>query len=122
MQVVLYRTSFVLLVFNNTLYDTKHKKKRETAKRARSWGEIASHVLRIAGTFCVICVLWSLWISTSVSEWLALWSVPGIRWKDITIFVPALIVAFVVLAWSGASLWTENLSGPIVVTFTSVIT
>src|SRR5438552_16092167 len=108
MQVVLYRTSFVLLVFNNTLYDTKHKKKREIAKRARTWGEIASLALRIAGTFCVICVLWSLWISTSVSEWLALWSVPGITWKDITLLTSALIGAVVVLLSVGANSRTDN--------------
>ena len=109
---VLFWTLFGLLVVINTLYEAKHKKKREIAKRARTWGEIASLALRIAGTFCVICVLWSLWISTSVSEWLALWSVPGITWKDITLLTPALIGAVVVLMWVGATSRTENPSGP----------
>jgi hypothetical protein len=109
---VLFWTLFGLLVVINTFYDAKHGRKREMAKRARTWGEIASLALRTAGTFCVICVLWSLWISTSVSEWLALWSIPGITWKDITILAPALIGAVGVVVWAGATSRTENQRGP----------
>src|SRR6266705_4665427 len=109
---VLFWTLFGLLVVINTLYEAKHGREREMAKRARTWGETASLALRTAGTFCVICVLWSLWISTSVSEWLSLWSVPGITWKDITILGPALIGAIIVAGWAGATSRTENQRGP----------
>jgi D-alanyl-lipoteichoic acid acyltransferase DltB (MBOAT superfamily) len=109
---VLFWTLFGLLVVINTLYEAKHGRKREMAKRTQTWGEIVSLALRTVGTFCVICVLWSLWISTSVSEWLSLWSVPGITWKDITILAPALIGAIIVAGWAGATSRTENQRGP----------
>jgi D-alanyl-lipoteichoic acid acyltransferase DltB (MBOAT superfamily) len=109
---VLFWSLFGLLVIINTLYEAKHGRKREMAKRAQTWGEIVSLALRTVGTFCVICVLWSLWISTSVSEWLSLWSVPGITWKDITILGPALIGALIVAGWAGATSRTEKQSGP----------
>src|SRR5207247_2663518 len=42
----------------------------------------------------------------------AIWSVPGITWKDITILTPALIGAVVVLVWAGATSGAENLNVP----------
>jgi len=35
--------------------------------------ELLKTGLRIAGTFSVICILWSLWTCESLSDWLALW-------------------------------------------------
>jgi D-alanyl-lipoteichoic acid acyltransferase DltB (MBOAT superfamily) len=103
---------FGLIVVINTLYEAKEGSKRATIKRARTWRETGWLALRIVGTFCVICVLWSLWISTSISEWLSLWSVPGITWKDVTILVPTLIGGMVVVVWAAAASRMEKLSGP----------
>jgi D-alanyl-lipoteichoic acid acyltransferase DltB (MBOAT superfamily) len=109
---ILFWTLFGLLVVINTLYEAKHGRKREIGKHAQTWGDIASLGLRIAGTFCAICLLWSLWVSTSVSEWLSLWSVPGITWKDVSVLGPALIGAAVLALWAGATSRAERASSP----------
>src|SRR5690606_32011480 len=41
------------------------------------WRELSTLSMRVAITFSVICVLWSLWTSASIAEWLAMWSVIG---------------------------------------------
>jgi hypothetical protein len=47
---------------------------RHLGRRVRDPRETAGRALRVAATFCFFCVLWSLWNSDSISEWLALWS------------------------------------------------
>jgi D-alanyl-lipoteichoic acid acyltransferase DltB (MBOAT superfamily) len=107
---ILFWTLFGLLVVINTIYEAKHGRKRETGQGAKTWRNSVSLALRIVGTFCVICVLWSLWVSTSVSEWLSLWSVPGISWKDVSILTPALIGAAAVAMWAGAAWRADRVS------------
>jgi len=62
------------LVVANSLYEAKYGRARSLGRRTRTLAENLSLGLRTAGTFASICVLWSLWNSESVSEWLALWS------------------------------------------------
>lgn len=61
-----------LLVLVNSLYEAKHGRERRIAERARGPRAIALHATRVAGTFAVICVLWAIWSSESLSEWWAL--------------------------------------------------
>ncbi|HEY6206987.1 MAG TPA: hypothetical protein VIW21_12555, partial [Chthoniobacterales bacterium] len=90
---VLFWSLFGAVVAANTLYDAKvaGRKKAATA-RDRSFRQIALHTLRIMGVFSVICLLWSIWISTSLGEWVSLWNVPAPTWNDIK-FVTAVLLA-----------------------------
>jgi hypothetical protein len=61
------------LVVWNSLREAKQSRARSLGKRARTLRESAALSLGTAGTFVFICVLWSLWNSASLSEWLSLW-------------------------------------------------
>ncbi|MGH9464589.1 MAG: hypothetical protein ACRD0X_03015 [Thermoanaerobaculia bacterium] len=66
-----------LLMIFNSLYETRHPRAR--GRRARVWTprNLVSQAAGIVFTFTFICVLWSLWTSESLAEWLAMWSFLG---------------------------------------------
>jgi len=74
---VLFWSILGLLVVANSLYETKYGRRRTLRKPQWSFASIAPLTLRIAGTFTAICVLWSLWTCTSLSEWISLWHFTG---------------------------------------------
>jgi hypothetical protein len=78
--------------------------------RERSVGQIALHTLRIMGVFCVICVLWSIWISTSLAEWASLWTVAGPTWQDAKVLLPALLGGIALAAWGALAAGKEELT------------
>lgn len=64
--------ALAVLLAVNTLYETRSGKKR--AAVPRPWGVAAAlTALQTGVTFTVICVLWSLWTSASLGDWLGLW-------------------------------------------------
>jgi hypothetical protein len=60
-----------VLVLANALHEARRGRQRSLGKRRWS----AALALRTVGTFCAICVLWSLWSTESVAEWVAMWRV-----------------------------------------------
>jgi hypothetical protein len=72
---ILFWSLLAMLVIANTLYDTRHTKKRTLGQRALSIQDISLQALRTAGTFSVMAVLWSLWSSDSITDWIGLLSV-----------------------------------------------
>lgn len=58
-----------LLVVRASLKEMRTPRSR--ALSARGWS--ASRAVRTVGTFTVLCVLWSLWSSESIMEWLWIW-------------------------------------------------
>jgi hypothetical protein len=80
---VLFWSVLTVFVLGNILYEAKYGRKRTLGKRSWNWSEFIVRTLRTVGVFSIICVLWSLWASSSVSEWLSLWvaakvTVPGV--------------------------------------------
>jgi D-alanyl-lipoteichoic acid acyltransferase DltB (MBOAT superfamily) len=108
---VLFWSVFGALVAVNTLYDSRSAKKGATRSGGGSFGQIALHTLRIVGVFCVICLLWSIWISTSISEWVSLWAVPGPTWKDVSILAPAFLGGIALAAWGAIAARREEPAG-----------
>ncbi|PYL10351.1 MAG: hypothetical protein DME34_00720 [Verrucomicrobia bacterium] len=107
---VLFWSVFGALVAANTVYDAKNAgRKKSTALRQRSFVGIALHTLRIIGVFSVICLLWSIWISTSLSEWMSLWAIPGPTWKDVTVLAPAFVGGVVLALWGALAARNEEL-------------
>jgi D-alanyl-lipoteichoic acid acyltransferase DltB (MBOAT superfamily) len=107
---VLFWSVFGALVAANTVYDAKTAgRKKITAPRQRSFAHIAVHTLRIIGVFSVICLLWSIWISTSLSEWISLWAVPGPTWKDVTVLAPVLLGGVALALWGALVARKEEL-------------
>ena len=71
---VLFWSSLALLVLANSLYEAKYGRKRVLVKRAATVSEIVSKTLIATGIFVVMTILWSMWISPSLSEWFSLLS------------------------------------------------
>jgi hypothetical protein len=61
------------LVVANSLWEQKHGRQRAIALGTISWPKAIGIGLKTLATFTVICVLWSLWNSESLSEWLTVW-------------------------------------------------
>lgn len=84
------------LVVGNSLYEARHAGGKALGKTVRTFRGSAVLALRTAATFSVICILWSLWTSESLSAWLSLWTpvrqVANVDFKSIT---PLLMVAAV---------------------------
>ncbi|MCI0731149.1 MAG: SGNH/GDSL hydrolase family protein [Chloroflexi bacterium] len=92
-QDLLFWFILALLVVANTLYEAKRGRKRTLGQRSLSMGDIAGLALRSAATFGLMAVLWSLWSSDSIRDWISLLSVVEVNWENIA----ALILVFLVI-------------------------
>lgn len=89
---VLFWAGIGLFVLLTALYEVKHGRKRSLVKRAASWGEIVGRTLRAAGLFVTMMVLWSLWISPSLAEWVSLWSGVQVSWSGVVATLVGIVV------------------------------
>jgi len=95
------------LVVVNTIYEAKHGRKRTLGQGAWSMKDIAAHALRSAGTFTVMALLWSLWSSDSIRDWIAMISVVEINPQNITLL---LLVFLIVTVLFGLTIWVTSLT------------
>jgi len=72
---ILFWGILAVLVMANTYYEARHGRARMTGTAAWTPRRAVGLVLRTAGTVTSIAILWSLWTSSSVSEWLTVWRV-----------------------------------------------
>jgi D-alanyl-lipoteichoic acid acyltransferase DltB (MBOAT superfamily) len=70
---MLFWALLAVLLIINTLIEAQRGRDRALGTRQRGPLASARHALKVAGTFAVICVLWSLWSTESVGEWILLW-------------------------------------------------
>jgi D-alanyl-lipoteichoic acid acyltransferase DltB (MBOAT superfamily) len=87
-----------VLVVGNSLYETRYGRERALGRRSRSLTARAAQALSVAGTFITICLLWSMWSSDSLSQWISLWGTAGWLWLVALIVIPSL---FVLSFWLG---------------------
>ncbi len=102
---ILFWFILALFVVANTLYDFKFGVKRAPGQRSWSFRDIASLALRSAGTFTVMSILWSLWSSESIRDWVGLLSVVKLNLESIaTLFLTFLVITLVfgLIIWIGA--------------------
>ncbi|MFN2399270.1 MAG: hypothetical protein ABR543_11610 [Gemmatimonadaceae bacterium] len=76
---VLFWAILAVLLLANSVFEMRHGRVRTLNPGKRSAGDIAGSALRTALTFAVISVLWSLWTSSTVTEWILLWR--DVRWN-----------------------------------------
>jgi len=95
------------LVVVNTIYEAKHGRKRTLGQGTWSMKNIAAHALRSAGTFTVMALLWSLWSSDSIRDWIAMISVVEINPQNITLL---LLVFLMVTVLFGLTIWVTSLT------------
>jgi len=83
------------LVVVSTLRETKRGRKRTLGAQHHSWS--ASLALRTTGTFVMLCVLWSLWSSESLVDWLWMWgAATHVETRDVVIVVSLLAVGLAI--------------------------
>jgi hypothetical protein len=82
-----------VLVVGNSLYETRYGRDRTLGRRSRSLTARAAQALSVAGTFITICLLWSMWSSDSLSQWISLWNTAGWAWLGFIILIPSLFAA-----------------------------
>jgi len=66
-----------LLVIVNAVWEARRGRKRSLGTARRTWGDRIALAGRTVGTLAIIMTLWSLWSSSSLGEWLAMWTVVG---------------------------------------------
>jgi hypothetical protein len=102
-----------MLVVVNTVYDARRSQKRTLGKRAWSVKDIVAQALRAAGTFSAMAILWALWNSDSITDWIDLLSVVKLTFASIGVLVlsfSAITVLFGLVTWFEAR--AETSTGP----------
>jgi len=85
-----------VLVVTNALWETKRGRARTLGRARWTLRGSTGLALRTAGTFAVICALWSLWTSETFGAWLTLWTrVADWRAADSGLLGLTLVVAVV---------------------------
>ncbi len=103
-QDALFWSVLALLVVVNAVWESKKGRKR-SLKGGWSLGELPARVARTVGTFAVISVLWALWTSSSIGEWVSLlsaWDNGGVAF-DKSLMPTLLVFAVTVGATVGLS-------------------
>lgn len=95
------------LVVVNTLYESRRGRKRNLGQQSMTVGDVASLALRTAGTFTVMTVLWSLWSSDSIPDWLALISVVQPTLENVALLFLIFLTITVVF---GLVIWNNSLA------------
>lgn len=95
------------LVVVNSIYEVKKGRKRSLGKRVWTPRELTIQGLKILGTFTVIAVLWSLWVTVSLDEWLALFSILIPKQQNALQLFPLLLIVGMI----GGRLWPRSGKG-----------
>ena len=101
-QDMLFWLILTLLMIANVLYEARRGRDRALERRAMSFGNTFALALRTAGVFTIMAVLWSLWSSDSIQDWISLFSVVQITPGDIAIVVFAFLTLTAVM---GMAIW-----------------
>lgn len=104
---ILFWSILACLVVFNTLYEARRGRKRSLGQRSMTFVDIASLALRTAGTFTVMAVLWSLWSSDSIRDWIALLSVVDATFANIA-FLAIVFLAIAMLF--SLKIWLDSRS------------
>ena len=62
-----------LLVLANSLLESRRGRTRSLRPAAWAWRALVARVLRAGLTFTAVTILWSLWTSDTLADWLAMW-------------------------------------------------
>ena len=99
------------LVVVNSLREAKRGRKRTLKADKTVWSP--SLAVRVAGTFTLLCVLWSLWSTESLVDWLWMWrQATHVQLRDIILIAMLLAVGLAI----GGVVWDAPVSkktGPV---------
>jgi hypothetical protein len=99
---VVFWLILAILVVVNTLHEARRSRKRTLGQQTLTVRDIAGQAVRAAGTFTLLAVLWALWNSASIRDWIGLLAVVDAGPADISV----LVLSFAAIAGVfGLSLW-----------------
>ncbi|MDQ3697742.1 MAG: hypothetical protein M3373_06925 [Gemmatimonadota bacterium] len=75
---VAFWSVLAVLLVGNTLWEMKRGRMRTLGQPALPVRALVARAVRTAGTFLVICTLWSLWTSETFGAWFAMWRSAGV--------------------------------------------
>ncbi|MCC6179366.1 MAG: hypothetical protein IT305_29005 [Chloroflexi bacterium] len=103
---VLFWSILAALLIANTLYEHAHGRTRTLGRPTLSLQAVVRRALQTAATFASVCILWSLWGSTSVTEWLLLWTYADPTWESVARLLLAVLAGIIVFGALGAwAMW-----------------
>lgn len=91
-----------VLVVVNSLHEIKHGRDRVSTNRPLLSFASLAHACRVIATFSALCILWSMWSSDSLEQWLLMWGAAGSG----SIVIIAVVPVFYLLA-----VWLDRRSG-----------
>jgi D-alanyl-lipoteichoic acid acyltransferase DltB (MBOAT superfamily) len=94
---ILFWTVLGLLVVANSLYEVKFGRRRTLGKTVWTWRRGLIVVAKTYATFWLICLLWSLWTSESLEDWLSMWSALQGPYTPRVLLYPGLVLAVILL-------------------------
>ena len=93
----LYWTVLSLLVIGNSLYETKYGRDRKLGAQSRTPLDIAALACSTLGTFLTMGLLWGMWSSDSMSQWISIWGTTGAGWLVMLLVIPGFFVLSLLL-------------------------
>ncbi len=90
-----------VLVVINSIWETRYGRARSISGSHRNPAQMAATALSTLATFTSICLLWGLWSSESLEQWVGMWRSTGSAWIGFLLLVPALFAASGLLARLG---------------------
>jgi hypothetical protein len=102
---ILFWFVLAVLVVANTLMEAKRGRTRNLGNRSQSFRHIAGLTLRSATTFTIMAVLWSLWSSDSIQDWLSLLSVVELGLESLAVLLLSFLAIAVVF---GLTIWLSS--------------
>jgi hypothetical protein len=102
---ILFWSLLAILVLAATLREARRGRKRVLGQQVVSVRNIAGQAVRAAGVFSIMIVLWALWSSESVRDWLSLLAVVELTLADAATLVLAFLAIAVVL---GIAIWVTG--------------
>ncbi len=94
----LYWTILSFLVIGNSLYETRYGRDRKLGAQSRTFLDHAALACSTLATFLTMGLLWGMWSSDSLSQWISIWGSTGAGWLVMLLIIPGLFASSILLS------------------------
>jgi D-alanyl-lipoteichoic acid acyltransferase DltB (MBOAT superfamily) len=107
---VLFWATLAVLLVANSIWEVRRGRLRGLNNEHISARNVLKRSAAIAATFLIIAVLWSLWSSSSVREWMDLWAAANLTWSSTLVLLAVFAASAAAAAGWLATRSLRNLS------------
>ncbi len=100
----LYWTVLAVFVILNSLYESRYGRERSLGTQRRGIFDHLSVALSTAATFLTLGLLWGMWSSDLLSQWVAMWISTGAGGAALVALIPTLFAA----SWGAGQLGRQH--------------